>query len=172
MQEAGLGGGVEMTMLVWTPAYEKRAEVVQAQLSQIGIRSKLDKRDPANFVKHLPTFDWDMATLVIGTIFHPDRPYGYLESSHGSNPNVGGHNDKELDALLAQARDEADFAKAKTMYRTVVEKHVEEFATPQYLMNLPLVHAFRDYVQGFSAYGYDLVAINASMGLHKSWIAK
>lgn len=172
MQEAGLAGGVDISMLVWAPVYEKRAEVVQAQLAQIGIRSKLDKRDIANFLKHITTYNWDMATLVIGTIFHPDRPYGYLASDHSAHPYVGGYDSPDLDALLAKARDEADFAKAKVIYKTVLEKYVEEVGTPLYLMNLPLVHAFRDYVKGYSAYGYDLVSINTAMGLHKTWIAK
>jgi peptide/nickel transport system substrate-binding protein len=172
MQEAGLGGGLEITMLVWAPAYEKRAEVVQAQLAQIGIRARLDKRDVANFIKHLSTYEWDMATLVIGTIFHPDRPYGYFSSEHSSHPYVGGYDTPELDALLSKARDETDFTKAKAIYKTVLEKHVEEVGTPLYLMNLPLIHAFRDFVKGYDAYGYDLVSINGAMGLHKTWVAK
>ena len=65
-----------------------------------------------------------------------------------------------------------DLAKAKAIYKTIVEKGIEEVGTPLYTTNLPVVDAWRDYVQGFDAFGYDLVSINAEMGLHKTWIAK
>ena len=67
---------------------------------------------------------------------------------------------------------EPDMAKAKAIYKTIVEKGIEEVGTPLYTTNLPVVDAWRDYVQGFDAFGYDLVSINAEMGLHKTWIAK
>jgi peptide/nickel transport system substrate-binding protein len=172
MQDAGVGGGVDATMLVWSPLQDKLAEVSQAQLSEVGIRMKLDKRDPANFLKELPSYNWDIATLVIGTIFHPDRPYSYLDRTHLSHPNVGGYDNPEIENLLQQGRNEPDMAKAKAIYKTIVEKGIEEVGTPLYTTNLPVVDAWRDYVQGFDAFGYDLVSINAEMGLHKTWIAK
>ncbi len=172
MQDAGVAGGVDATMLVWSPLQDKLAEVSQAQLAEVGIRMKLDKRDPANFLKELPSYNWDIATLVIGTIFHPDRPYSYLDRTHLSHPNVGGYDSPEIEQLLQQGRNEPDMAKAKAIYKTIVEKGIEEVGTPLYTTNLPVVDAWRDYVQGFDAFGYDLVSINAEMGLHKTWIAK
>jgi peptide/nickel transport system substrate-binding protein len=172
LQDAGAASGVDATMLVWSPLQDKLAEVSQAQLSEIGFRVKLDKRDPANFLKELPSYNWDIATLVIGTIFHPDRPYSYLDHTHLSHPNVGGYDNPEIEKLLQQGRDEPDMAKAKAIYKTIVEKGIEEVGTPLYTTNLPVVDAWRDYVQGFDAFGYDLVSINAEMGLHKTWIAK
>ena len=159
-------------MLVWSPLQDKLAEVSQAQLSEVGFRIKLDKRDPANFLKELPSYNWDISTLVIGTIFHPDRPYSYLDRTHLSHPNVGGYDSPETEQLLQQGRNEPDMAKAKAIYKTIVEKGIEEVGTPLYTTNLPVVDAWRDYVQGFDAFGYDLVSINAEMGLHKTWIAK
>jgi len=171
LQQAGLGGGVDVTLVVWSPVNDARAEVYQAQLSQIGMRVKLDKHDPGSFFAVLPTYQWDMATLEIGTLFHPDRPYGYLSKDNAGHPYVGGYDDPRIETLLAQGRDELDPAKAKTIYRQVIVDFMA-VGTPEYHVNLPLVDASRDYVQGFNAYGRDLVAINAQMGLHKTWLAK
>ena len=171
MQEAGLGRGVDVTLAVWSPVNDQRAEVYQAQLAQIGMRVKLDKHEPASFFPLLPKYEWDMATLEIGTLFHPDRPYTYLSKESIGHPYVGGYDDPEVEKLLARGRNEPDPAKAKAIYRQVVQRFMPN-GTPLYHVNLPLIDAFHDYVQGFDAYGRDLVAINAQMGLHKAWIAR
>jgi peptide/nickel transport system substrate-binding protein len=171
MAEAGLGRGVDVTLLVWSPLNDQRAEVYRAQLAQIGIRAKLDKHDPGSFIPLLPKYEWDLATLIIGTIFHPDRPYTYFSRESIAHPYVGGYDDLEVEKLLVQGRDEPDPAKVKAIYGQVVRKFMA-IGTPQYHVNVPLVDAFRDYVQGFDGYGRDLVAINGQMGLHKAWISK
>jgi len=84
---------------------------------------------------------------------------------------VGGYDDPEVEKLVAEGRNELDPINAKAIYRRVVQKLMAN-GTPEYHVNLPLVDAFHDYVQGFDAYGRDLVAVNAQMGLHKTWIAK
>ncbi len=171
MQQAGFGRGVDVTLAVWSPVNDACAEVYQAQLAQIGMRVKLDKHDPGSFFALLPTYNWGMATLEIGTLFHPDRPYGYLSKDNVGHPYVGGYDDPRVETLLAQGRDELDPARAKAIYRQVVTDFMA-VGTPEYHVNLPLIDAYHGYVQGFDAYGRDLVAINGQMGLHKAWLAK
>ena len=171
MKEAGHGGGLDVTLAVWSPVNDARAEVYQAQLAPIGMRVKLDKHDPGSFFALLQTYNWEMATLEIGTLFHPDRPYGYLSKANVGHAYVGGYDDPRFEQLLAQGRDELDPVKAKAIYRTVV-LGIVGVGTPEYHVNLPLMAASHDYVQGFDAYGRDLVAINGQMGLHKTWLTK
>jgi ABC-type transport system substrate-binding protein len=171
LAQAGYARGLDVTLTVWSPVNDARAEVYQAQLADIGMRVKLDKHDPGSFFAVLPTYQWDMATLEIGTLFHPDRPYGYFSKDNAGHPNVGGYDDPRFEALLAQGRDELDTGKAKAIYKTLI-LDVMGVGTPQYHVNLPLLSASHDYVQGFDAYGRDLVAINAQMGLHKTWLAR
>lgn len=172
MREAGLASGVDVTFVVYMPSMAKHGEIFQAQLARIGIRARLDRVDIGPFVRRIPSYDWDVATLLIGTILHPDRPYGYLASNHGLHANVGGYDSSALDALVVQARNEVNIAKARALYKSILEIFVEDQGTPLYCMNVPLVHAFREYVRGFDAYGYDLVSLNAAVGLHKTWVSK
>jgi peptide/nickel transport system substrate-binding protein len=173
MQEAGLGGGVDITLLTWIPTHEKSAEVLQSQLAQIGIRAKLDKRQAADFLKQAAAYEFDVATLQIGSIYHPDRPYGYLASDHPSHAYVGGYDDPAINALLAKARDEADATKAAALYKEVYETYVKGVGTPLYTLQPPLFEADRDYVKDYSAVlAGTWVASDGSVGLQKAWLAK
>lgn len=173
MQEAGLASGVDITLLTWIPTHEQSALVLQSQLAQIGIRAKLDKRQAADFLKQAAAFEFDIATLQIGSIYHPDRPYGYLASNHPSHAYVGGYDDPALDALLAKARDEADVAKAQALYKEVYETYVKGVGTPIYTLQPPLFEADRDYVKDYSTVlAGTWVASDGSVGLQKTWLAK
>lgn len=172
MQEAGLGGGVDMTMLVLTPQHDQVAEVVQAQLAQIGIRSKLDKRLQADFFKQVAERNYDLLTIHAGAILHPDRPYGYFASSHVSNPYAGGYNDPQLDAMLGKGRDEPDFTKAQAIYTTIYEQYVKGQGTPIYTLLPPAFEAYRDSVKDYSSRASNFWAASDGSGMPKTWLAK
>jgi peptide/nickel transport system substrate-binding protein len=171
LRQAGLQAGTEVTYSVWAPQYERYADIIQGQLAQIGLRVRLLKRDFASFWRLGPTYEADMQLMPIGTIFHPDRPYAYLEADNPLHWLTGGFSLPEYDALLVRARNEADIDKAKTIYKTLVQR-VEEHATPIYLMNPPLVHVFRDYVTGYAPIDQGVMALAATVGVHKAWLAK
>ena len=171
MREAGLSSGVDVTFNTWAPVYEKYAEIIQAQVAQIGVRVRLIKRDFASFFRAGPTYEADMQVMSIGTIFHPDRPYTYLEADAPLHWLTGGLDVPDAEGLLAKARNEADFDKAKVIYKTLLQK-IEDAATPIYLTNPPLVPAFRDYVKGFAPIDQGMLALAATAGVHRTWLAK
>lgn len=171
MREAGLGSGADVTFNQWSPVYDKYAEIIQAQLAQIGLRVRLVKRDFASFFRAGPTYEADMQVMSIGTIFHPDRPYTYIEADHPFHWLTGGLDSSETETLLARGRNEADLERAKAIYRTIVQR-VEENATPIYLTNPPLVPAFRDYVKGYAPIDQGVMALAATVGVHKTWLTK
>jgi ABC-type transport system substrate-binding protein len=108
----------------------------------------------------------------VGTLFHPDRPYGYFASEHPERYFFAAPPSPELDDLIVQGRNELDVNKARAIYTTIQQKYAEDQGVPQFIVNQPLIHTYREYVQGYGAYGMDFVSLNAAMGLHRTWLAK
>jgi peptide/nickel transport system substrate-binding protein len=170
MREAGVASGVDVTYIVWAPQYEKIAQVLQAQLSQVGFRLKLEKSDFAAWNKRRMELDTDMTQSPLGTLFHPDQPYQFLASDNPSIWIRGGLDDPERDKLITAGRDEVDYEKSKAIYRQLVGM-IEEQAAPIYLMNPPIVHAFRENVKGYQPIDQGVMALAATNGIHKAWLA-
>ncbi|MGI9145961.1 MAG: ABC transporter substrate-binding protein [Chloroflexota bacterium] len=170
MQQAGLSGGVDVTYLVWAPQYEKIAEVLQAQLARAGFRVKLDKMDFGSWNKRRMALDFDITQNPQGTLFHPDQPYQFLASTNPAAWARAGFDDPARDALIANGRNEVDYAKSKAIYTQLV-RLIEDGAAPVYLMNPPIVHAFRDTLRGYEPIDQGVMALAATNGLHKAWLA-
>jgi len=169
MQQAGLGAGVDVTYLVWAPQYEKIAEVLQAQLGRAGFRVKLDKMDFGSWNKRRMAMDFDITQNPQGTLFHPDQPYQFLASTNPAAWARAGLDDPARDTLIATGRNEVDYDKAKAIYTQLVQM-IEDGAAPVYLMNPPIVHAFRDTVLGYEPIDQGVMALAATNGLHKAWL--
>jgi len=97
----------------------------------------LRKRDVGSWVKLVSTWDWDMSPSVVGTLFHPDRPYGYFASEHPERYFFAAVPGPDLDKLIVQGRNELDLTKAKATYKTIQEKYAEDQGVPQFLVNTP-----------------------------------
>ncbi len=170
MQQAGLGNGLDVTYLVWSPQYDKIAEVIQAQLSRAGFRVKLEKMDFASWNKRRMTMDFDITQSPLGTLFHPDQPYQFLASTSAAVWSRAGFDDPARDTLIASGRNEVDYDKARVIYTNLVQL-IEDGAAPVYLMNAPIVHAYRDSLRGYEPIDQGVMALAATNGVHKAWLA-
>jgi len=170
MEQAGLSGGVDVTYLVWAPQYEKIAEVIQAQLSRAGFRVKLDKMDFGSWNKRRMALDFDITQNPQGTLFHPDQPYQFLASTNPAAWARAGLDDPARDTLIASGRNEVEYDKSKAIYTQLVQM-IEDGAAPVYLMNPPIVHAFRESLRGYEPIDQGIMALAATNGLHKAWLA-
>ncbi|MCL5111088.1 MAG: ABC transporter substrate-binding protein [Chloroflexi bacterium] len=170
LAEAGFPNGVDVVHLCWN-VHQQIGEVVQAQLARAGIRVKLQKEEYASWWKQGPEWNWDITEQPIGSIWHPERGFCTVESNYNAFWLSGGLVDQKVDDLMQAGRNETDQAKAKAIYKQLVER-IEENATPIYMMNNPNVHAFRDYVKNYSNILTSYVSLSMTHGVHKLWLDK
>ena len=171
MEEAGLGDGVEAVYNVWSPQYDTIAEVIQAQLSQIGIRVILDRGDFAAWVEKGQAFEYDLIQHPFGTLFHPDQAYQRLESDSDRQWQSGGLQDPEMDELLREGRNTFELEGAQAIYTQVVERYHTN-ANINFLMNGPLVHSYVEALNNYVPIDQGVMALAATNGLHMAWLAR
>jgi peptide/nickel transport system substrate-binding protein len=171
MEEAGLEGGVDVTYIVWSPQYDSIAEVIQAQLSQIGIRVALDKGDFASWAEKGRAYEYDMLQHPFGTLFHPDQSYQRLGSTSDRRWQAGGLEDPEYDRLLQEGRNTFEFTEAQEIYTELVELF-QTRAHLNFLMNAPLVHSYTSGLTDYEPIDQGIMALAATNGVHLAWLVQ
>lgn len=168
---AGLQQGTEITMLLM-PNQVDAGDIIDAMLSQVGFRVKFEIVDSAAWSTRGANMDYDMIMGTMTGIFDPDRPYGYLTNSSGGNWLVGGYGNPEMDAMLTQGVSEVDVAKRQQIYTQVVKK-VQEDAATMYVLGLPWIEGWQNYVKGYRpGTSPVLMMMDASDGLNTTWLDK
>jgi len=102
LSEAGFPDGFETTILgLDIKPYNDLAELMQAQMERIGIKSTVTQMEVGSWLDKIHEFDFDIHTNGYGFNFDPD---GVLGRSFvcGSNANFPGYCDEEFDALRTQ----------------------------------------------------------------------
>lgn len=125
MAEAGYADGLTVTIkLNQSTSYTRPAEIVQAQLRQIGINLEFELMERAAYLSDVTTdANYDI-TLYMFTAGYPDADYvlyGRLHSSNIGSTNYLKYSNPEVDALLDQARASSDDAERKQLYYKVSE---------------------------------------------------
>lgn len=121
MREAGYENGFSCTMkVVPTDSRDKAAQIVQAQLKEIGINIQIEQLERATFFEVAATGDYEM---VLHTINWPDADnmLTYLYHSEGPFNWKNAYNNPQVDDLLLQARQELDSAKRSQLYAQIVQ---------------------------------------------------
>lgn len=126
LDQAGYKQGFEMT--IWAPQVQrdynpnavKTAELMQADLSRIGVKAKIVTFEWATFRKRLRNGDHD--SVVIGWSADTADPDNFLRStlscsSKSSGRNRAGWCNDEFDDLLSAARIHTDTHTRKDLYR-------------------------------------------------------
>ncbi len=168
---SGLPEGTEITMLLM-PNQRDAAEIIDAMLSQVGFKVNFEIVDSAAWTSKGQAYEYDLIMGTMTGIFDPDRPYGYLTNASGGNWLVGGYGNPEMDALLAQGVAEVDVAKRKQIYTQVLQK-VQDDAATMYVLGLPWVEAWQNYVKGYRpGTSPVLMMMDASDGLNTTWLDK
>lgn len=168
---SGLAQGTKIKMLLM-PNQKDRTEVIQALLGQVGFSVEFDTVDSAAWTTKGKAYDYDLLLGTMTGIFDPDRPYGYLQKSSGSQWLVGGYNNAKMDQLLDAGRGETDVKKRQDIYKQVVQMVQDDGATI-YVAGLPWVEAWRNTVKGYQpGTSPALMMMDASDGLNVAWLDK
>lgn len=124
--EAGYPDGVDVTMrIISATNYSKPAEIVQAQLKQIGINVSIEAMERASWFDLCYTGDDYEITIYANPVQVVDADPGAYPYMHSSELNGGNNfmniNVPELDELLEKGRTSSDEAERKEIYTRVCE---------------------------------------------------
>lgn len=145
LAEAGFPDGFETTLYVNDANQERAdiAELVQAQLAQIGIDVKIEVIEWGAFLEQTAAGEHEMFILGWTTVT-ADADYGlyalFHSSQFGSPGNRSFYKNERVDELLDYARSESDQEKRNEAYKEISEILVEEVPMV-YLQHPDFVHA-------------------------------
>lgn len=130
MAEAGKADGFSATVIVATgepPTAASEAQVLQAQLKEIGINLDIKMMELNVYVDTWLKGDFDMAVALNGGRSDPYTMYNRYWTKAGNLQKVANYIDDTLDSLMQQGRVETDLAKRKVIFAEF-EKHLTEMA--------------------------------------------
>ncbi|MEK7860156.1 MAG: ABC transporter substrate-binding protein, partial [Chloroflexota bacterium] len=166
LQEANVGP-IEFTMLTQTsePAYAKDiAQLVQAQLAEIGVKMKIETLEFTQWVARWLKADFDMAPGLNGGGPDPDfYLFRYFTDDGNLNFVTSYKNAKSSDAIKA-ARATTDEAKRKDLYTTAQQELVN---------GVPFIWLYvgRDYVaMQPTTKGFTHLANGSIIYLRQAWL--
>lgn len=138
LAEAGYADGFEMT--IWASGDERKriAEIIQANLAEIGITASIEMYEWSTYIDLL--LKGEEQSYVLSWTSNPD-PDATL-TPHYFSGNVGGMNfgriqDDKMDAMLKGAREELDLAKREALYNEIHDYINNDIAanTPLFVKN-------------------------------------
>ena len=172
LTEAGYPDGFELELLTYhgLQIYTVTAQIVQANLQEVGIKVKIKLSEWAAVVenKNKGTYDF----LIYGvTIKSPDPDvYSYYfgsESTYWAKPI--GFKDSKIEDLLQKGRASTDMGARKAIYRELEQRILE--LTPWVHVNWRAnCHAYKDQVKGYVHLGGALAESYPS--LKHTWLEK
>jgi ABC-type transport system substrate-binding protein len=151
LAEAGYADGFELELLTYhgLPIYTVTAQIVQANLKEVGIDVKIQLSEWAALVEKKNKGDYDF--LIYGvTIKSPDPDaYAYYfgaESTYWAQPI--GFSDPVIEDLIQKGRTSTDPAKRKVIYHDLEQRVLE--LTPWVFVNWRAkAQAYKDKVHGY-----------------------
>jgi len=162
-------GPIEFTMLTQTsePAYAKDvAQLVQAQLAEVGIKMKIETLEFTQWVARWLKADFDMAPGLNGGGPDPDfYLFRYFTDEGNLNFVTGYKNAKSSDAIKA-ARATTDEGKRKELYAT---------AQTELVNGVPFLWLWvgREYIATLpTTKGYTQLATGSIIYLRQTWLDK
>ncbi|MBU2515398.1 hypothetical protein KJ966_29125 [bacterium] len=167
LTEAGYPNGIDVSLEV-KPGFLPVAEVVQNQLKKANIRAKLGVIDWASLKPKMLDYNYDMVVSGAGWYSDPDARYGRFYASDGpANYFSGGYANQQVDDLIAKGRVEVVPAKRKAIYQEIFNI-IDEEVPHLMLFHLPMTHAQRKNVKGFSVTKQGDLAFSGG-GLPYTW---
>ncbi|MFZ5817800.1 MAG: ABC transporter substrate-binding protein [Bacillota bacterium] len=135
LKEAGFDFSQELILLTPTgnQVREQSAELIQANLQQIGVKVKIEKLDFATAFARMRKLDYQIGLVGLALTFDPDLTAVF--GSKGSN-NYTGFANPAVDQLLQEARATLEPGKRKQLYTELQKRWVEEMPfVPLYTPN-------------------------------------
>ena len=130
LKEAGYENGLTVK-LVTTPSFRYpivTAQIMQAQLLEIGLKIELDVMDLSSFVKKIRKGEFETAVYGFSELGDPDFPYRNMLSKKGAYSFLHGHayDNPVVTELLEEASLSVDFNTRKNLYCQAVKIMNEE----------------------------------------------
>jgi peptide/nickel transport system substrate-binding protein len=174
LKEAGYPNGFDVVLCTTTtiPALKVAAEVLQAQLKEIGIRVQLDVNDWPTLVKKSVAGEFAFGTAGWAPIADPVilYPGAFLPKGAYSFLTGKAYENAQLTEAIEKASESVDFQKRKELYTKAVKIIVEE-APWIFVTGGPNPMAARSYVKGFQPHLNGLW-VYADGGLQHTWLDK
>ncbi len=168
LQEAGHPNGFSFTIKTspHSPDYVPSCEIIQRQLSKVGINASIQQMDWGAFQKVRRTLDFQ-ANYYAGS-WYPD-PAGYVFAPlYGpAGSNEVGQNNPEINELLDLSVTTSDFQKRKDVWKKLQYKMAEEVTAIW-----PYASSARYEMVGKKIRGYKFMASSSRVYLREAWIQK
>ena len=151
MKESGSPDGFSATVIAATgepPYAANEAQVLQSQLSAIGIKLDIKMMELNVYVDTWLKGDFDMAVALNGGRADPYSMYNRYWTKAGNLQKVANYIDDTLDSLMQQGRAETDPAKRKAIFAEF-EKHITEVSPWIWLYTSFSYTAQQKNVEGF-----------------------
>ncbi len=151
MAAAGMAEGFTLKTIVANaepPTALAEAQVIQAQLAEIGITLEIEALELSVYVDRWLKGDFDTAVALNGGRPDPYTMYARYWTKAGNLQGVANWIDDLTDSLMAQGRAESDPAKRLAIF-TQFQKHIVEQAPWIWLYNGYEYTAHQPYVEGF-----------------------
>ncbi len=147
------------------PVASSEAQVLQAQLAEIGVKLDIEMLDLKVYVDRWLAGDFDMAVAQNGGRPDPYPMYNRYFTKDGNLQKVSNFVDADIDSLLQQGRVETDVAKRKAIFQQF-EAKITELApwiwlstSNTYTAQLKTVHGFEPSPTG-TLFGLSKVTID------------
>ena len=150
LTEAGYPDGFEMELLPTVQYGEtvRAAQVLQAQLAEIGITATINAPEWSEWLDLEGNFNYDAYLCNWNGLIDADQYY-YLQHHTGLVFNFTGFSDPEFDALVEEGRSISDFDQRYQIYEQANKLLVDE-APYVYMYNKEEIRAYSPTVQGFT----------------------
>ncbi len=142
----------------------RRAQVLQAMLSAIGLKIKLDLNESASWRKRTRSGDYDMFDAAWVADLDPDETL-YPEWHSKGKWNWGKYNSPEFDAAVTAARQTIDVAKRREAY-SKAQRIIAEDAPCAFITHFNEHKVFTKSVKNFNPIPADLI------NMHDVWLDK
>lgn len=135
---------------------KEEAELLQSQLSEIGLDATITLLDNGAWNEAVNTGNYDLSLKIKGLSSSEPRSLfsSMMKTSSGLNKKWSfGYSNEEVDQLIDEVANEMDMEKRKNMYNRLQEISVEELPAIPYFDDMNLV-AFNKSIEGYNASYY------------------
>ncbi|MED1202746.1 glutathione ABC transporter substrate-binding protein [Heyndrickxia acidicola] len=150
LKESGYNGAPLKMLVANTPGYVKMAQIVQAQLKQVGINAQISLLEWGTFLDVSKKGDFDLTFLAWtnSTADGSELLYPNLDSKNINASNVVRYNNPAFDKLVEASRETVDQNQRKTLLDEANKMAIND--APMIVMNHAMVSAAVDKsVKGF-----------------------
>ncbi len=159
LKQGGMPAGFTIDMLTWGTNFTLAAQVVQAQLAEIGVTVNVKIFDVSTATNNV--FTGGQAPLFLSSWSRYPEPDWIASNNYTSKAtyNPGKLSDPEMDALVAQGAAEYDLAKRKEIYNQINQKILDQCFVIPGLYSVAYVGYWKEKVGGMeNFFGWDAKA--------------